>query len=136
MGFAGHAASPVAGRRAGQDRRRSRTRRAPASAGAQSLIERRPALRIGSAARIDAIAADDWRGFAAQAGYAPRYVLDRVAAKTTVVLDALNATASQVVAKGANAARIERTLRTIGANGERMREGVGARGITGKASRV
>ncbi|MBA2238416.1 MAG: type II toxin-antitoxin system HipA family toxin, partial [Lysobacter sp.] len=49
----------------------------------ESLIERSPALRIGNASRIDAIAADDWREFAAQAGYAPRYVLDRVAAMTT-----------------------------------------------------
>ncbi|MDQ3510115.1 MAG: type II toxin-antitoxin system HipA family toxin [Pseudomonadota bacterium] len=102
----------------------------------ESLIERSPALRIGNAARIDAIAAGDWRGFATQAGYAPRYVLDRVAATTTVVLDVLNATGGQVIANGANAARIERALRTIGANAERMREGVGARGITGKASRV
>lgn len=97
----------------------------------ESLIERSPALRIGRAARIDAITADDWRLFASQAGYGPRYVLDRVAAKTALVLDVLHVTGSEVIASGANELRIERALQIIGANAERMRDGVRARGTTG-----
>ena len=76
----------------------------------ESLVDREPALRIGNATNVDRIAAADWRAFAAAAGYAPRFVLDRVA------------TVAQSV--GTHAAVVARTLIDQGVDAERMRRAV------------
>lgn len=82
----------------------------PTAVIAESLVDREPALRIGNATNVDRIAAADWRAFAAAAGYAPRFVLDRVA------------TVAQSV--GTHAAVVARTLIDQGVDAERMRRAV------------
>ena len=82
----------------------------PTAVIAESLVDREPALRIGNATNVDRIAAADWRAFATAAGYAPRFVLDRVA------------TVAQSV--GTHAAVVARTLIDQGVDAERMRRAV------------
>ena len=82
----------------------------PTAVIAESLVDREPALRIGNATNVDRMAAADWRAFAAAAGYAPRFVLDRVA------------TVAQSV--GTHAAVVARTLIDQGVDAERMRRAV------------
>lgn len=90
-------------------------------------VDRTPALRIGHAARIDAVDEQDWRAFAAEAGYAPRYVLDAVRGSATAVLHALPGVVAQLVAEGANARFIrDRAAPAIVANAERLRDLPGA----------
>ena len=82
----------------------------PTAVIAESLVDREPALRIGNATNVDRIAAADWRAFAAAAGYAPRFVLDRVATVAKSV--------------GTHAAVVARTLIDQGVDAERMRRAV------------
>lgn len=73
-----------------------------------TLADRAPALRIGNAVRIDAVDADHWRTFAREAGYAPRFVLQRVAELADRLLDRLHDTRDELVARGADDRRLER----------------------------
>lgn len=90
----------------------------------ESLVERTPALRVGEAARIDRIGADDWRAFARNAGYAPRFVLDRVAELAGAILERLPDTGAGIVGQGGDAARVQRTTDAITGNVRRMRDGI------------
>jgi serine/threonine-protein kinase HipA len=79
--------------------------------------DRAPALRIGSAQRIDAIEAVDWRAFAGDAGYDPAFVLQRVESMATSVLDALNEVGNALISSGADPTRIrERALPALARN--------------------
>lgn len=89
----------------------------------ESLIDHTPALRIGAAQRIDRIGADDWRAFARQAGYAPRFVLSRVAELADAILDRLPATGASVVEQGGDEVRVQRAADVIAVNVRRIREG-------------
>ncbi|HSX64690.1 MAG TPA: type II toxin-antitoxin system HipA family toxin [Pseudoxanthomonas sp.] len=79
----------------------------------ESLIERAPALRIGAAARIEAITAADWRAFAAQSQYAPRFVLNRVVGMANALLDCLNAVGDQLIEQGCDGKRIASAIQLI-----------------------
>lgn len=74
----------------------------------ETLVDREPALRIGAAARMDAITADDWRGFARAAGYGPGFVLRRVGSLAEAVLAALPGVVAELGASGADAQRLAR----------------------------
>lgn len=90
----------------------------------EGLTDRTPALRIGAAERIDCIGVDDWRAFARQAGYAPRFVLGRVAELADAILDRLPATGAGVVEQGGDETRIRRASDVIADNVRRMRDGI------------
>ena len=74
----------------------------------QSVIDRTPALRIGSATRIDDVLAGHWKEFAVQAGYAPRFVLKRVVELADRLLAQARDVGAGLVDQGADARRIER----------------------------
>ncbi|MHB8913031.1 MAG: HipA domain-containing protein, partial [Lysobacter sp.] len=82
----------------------------------ETLIERAPALRIGAAVRIEAITAEDWRTFAAQSQYAPRFVLNRVVGMADALLDCLNAVGDQLIEQGCDGTRIASATQLIGNN--------------------
>lgn len=88
----------------------------------ERLVDRRPALAIGNAARIDGIDAEDWRRFAGQAGYAARFVQRRAAELAGAVLDAMDAVGRTLIGQGAEPARIERAAAAIDRNARRLRE--------------
>lgn len=91
----------------------------------ESLVDRAPALRIGTATRIDAIDDAAWTAFARDAGYAPRFVRQRVADLAEQVLAHLSDVADLLVTQGADEAGIrKRALPAIRAN---------AQGLSGKA---
>lgn len=87
----------------------------------ESLVERTPALRIGGAERIDAVGTDHWRGFAQQTGYAPRFVLNRVASMAEEMLDLLATTGNALIEQGCDKARIARAIGAVEENAQRMR---------------
>jgi serine/threonine-protein kinase HipA len=80
----------------------------------ETLIERAPALRIGAAARIEAITAEDWRTFAAQSQYAPRFVLKRVVGMANALLDCLHAVGVQLIEQGCDEKRMANATLLIG----------------------
>ena len=85
----------------------------------ERLVDRTPALRIGSAARIDQINSEDWRGFARDAGYAPRFVLNRVAELANAIREKLPPVAAQLIEQGSDPARIQSAIEVIGNNAQR-----------------
>ncbi len=85
----------------------------------ERLVERSPALRIGAATRIDAITHDDWRDFARQAGYAPRFVLGRIAELARALCGQIDNTCTALVAQGADEARLQRASQLINENARR-----------------
>jgi serine/threonine-protein kinase HipA len=92
----------------------------------ESLVERAPALRIGAAARIEAITATDWRAFAAQAQYAPRFVLNRVVDMADALLACLNAVGEQLIEQGCDGTRVANATRIIGKNVRQLQESASA----------
>lgn len=91
----------------------------PTAVIAESLVDREPALRIGSASRIDRLAADDWRAFADATGYAPRFVLRRVAELAAAVREHASSTARALIAHGVDEARMQRAVAFLERNAER-----------------
>jgi serine/threonine-protein kinase HipA len=87
----------------------------------EQLVDRQPALRIGAAARIDRITVDDWRGFARETGYAPGFVLKRVAAIAEAVAARIDDVAQALVKQGADRERIARAVEAVRVNAERVR---------------
>lgn len=87
----------------------------------ESLVDRTPALRIGTAIRIDAIDDAAWTTFARDTGYAPKFVRQRVAELAERVLAQLPEVVELLVAQGADDARIrERALPAVRANAARL----------------
>ena len=82
----------------------------------ESMIDRAPALRIGSARRIDAVSSDDWREFARATGFAPRFVLACVDEMAGQVLAMIDAVARQLMDEGADERRLQAALSAIKAN--------------------
>ena len=80
----------------------------------ESLVERAPALRIGAAAGIERVTAEDWRTFAAESRYAPRFVLNRVVAMADALLDCLDAVGGPLVEQGCDGGRMASATRLIG----------------------
>jgi serine/threonine-protein kinase HipA len=91
----------------------------PTAVIAESLVDREPALRIGAASRIDRLAADDWRAFAKATGYAPRFVLRRVAELAAAVRERASTTARALVERGVDEARMQRAVAFLEGNAER-----------------
>lgn len=89
----------------------------------EQLVDRRPALRIGAAARIDNIGAEDLRGFARDAGYAPGFVLKRVSDMAGTVASHPDDAARALVKQGADPERIARAIAVVRANTERLCHG-------------
>nr|WP_273544210.1 HipA domain-containing protein [Luteimonas saliphila] len=86
----------------------------------ESLIDRAPALRIGTTQRIDDISADDWRMFARQTGYAPRFVLGRIAELADSLLAHLPSVGADIVTHGGNETRVQHATDIIMNNALRM----------------
>ena len=93
----------------------------------ERLVDRTPALRIGAARRISDIGADDWRGFAREAGYAPRYVLGRVAELANAVLDRMPEVIERLSGQGADEARLQQAATVIETQARRIRDGLVSR---------
>ena len=87
----------------------------------ESLIERTPALQIGAATRIEAITAEDWRAFAAQSHYAPRYVLNRVVGMADALLDGLEASGARLIEQGCDDKRMGSAVQSIGQHVRQLR---------------
>lgn len=85
----------------------------------ESLVDRTPALRIGAAEKVDSISTDDWRTFARDTGYAPRYVLQRVSELAEAVLAHLPESTQALAANGCDAVRLDRAAERIAANARR-----------------
>jgi len=85
----------------------------PTLAIAETLLDRTPALDIGGAPRIDAVDREHWQRFARAAGYAPNFVCQRVATVAEAVIEHLPRLVGELVDHGADAARLQRTLRVI-----------------------
>ena len=89
----------------------------------ESLVDREPALKIGAARRIDAVTRSDWRSFAAATGYAPRFVLERVATLALAVTESIGRVSHQLASEGADAKRVEAAVLVISYNaGRALRE--------------
>src|SRR3546814_20845720 len=71
-------------------------------------IDRRPALRVGEAECIDRITADDLRAFAREAGYAPRFTLERVGKIANALLEHLQAVGDALAKRGVDENRLRR----------------------------
>jgi serine/threonine-protein kinase HipA len=99
----------------------------PTAVIAESLVDREPALRIGAAARIDRIGAEDWRAFAEAAGYAPRFVVRRVAELAEAIRENVARVASELVTSGADSERMRRAVAFLEGNAERTIRELGAR---------
>ena len=82
----------------------------------ETLVERAPALRIGAAARVEAITAEDWRAFAIQSQYAARFVLNRVVGMADALRDCLDAVGDQLIEQGCDGKRIASAIQLIGNN--------------------
>jgi serine/threonine-protein kinase HipA len=82
----------------------------------ESLVERRPAMHIGDAARIDAVARSDWAAFARASGYRAAYVLDRVQSLAEAVTGNLEEVGDTLVAQGGDPGHVERVAAAIGRN--------------------
>lgn len=76
----------------------------------ESLVERDLALRIGAATRIDAVSTEDWRSFARDCGYAPKFVLARVNTLAQAVIDHLPRSAASIVEQGGDESRLQRAV--------------------------
>lgn len=95
----------------------------PTIAFTERHVDRTPALRVGGAARIDAVAKEDWQVFAGETGYRARYVLDIVRAHAQAVLDALPGVVDRLASEGASARRLDGQARpAITANAQRLRD--------------
>lgn len=92
----------------------------PTIAFSPRLVDRTPALRIGDCEHLDRITAAHWRAFAAAAGYAPRFVLGRLAAIAEAVADKLDEVASALIALGADATHIDKVLPLLRARAQGM----------------
>lgn len=92
----------------------------------ETLIERAPALRIGGATRLEAITAEDWRAFATQAQYAPRFVLGRVVGMAAALLGCLEAVGAQLVEQGCDRARMARAVERIGKHARQLQASASA----------
>lgn len=88
----------------------------PTIAISERLVERKPALDIGGAARIDAIRTDNWNQFARAAGYAPGFVLTRVVDLACAAEEQLDTVAKSLLGKGASQPVIERAVTAIRPN--------------------
>lgn len=88
----------------------------------ESLIDRAPALRIGTATRIDRIGTDDWRLFSREAGYAPRFVRERIGALGDAMLGQLEPVANGIVAQGGDETRLQRAIGVIADHVRRTRD--------------
>ena len=97
----------------------------------ESLVERAPALRIGHAARIDRVSADDWAAFADAARYRKSYVVQRVRALADQVLVCLPEAVGDIVQQGGDAARLERVMAVVADNCRRA----AVMAVAGPASR-
>lgn len=97
----------------------------PTMALPERLVERSPALRIGNAARIDAVTADDWREFAGEAGFAAQLVAARVEALSGQVLVQAGATRDRLISEGGDAAELGRVAALVEANARRMAQSAG-----------
>jgi serine/threonine-protein kinase HipA len=95
----------------------------PTAVIAESLIDREPALRIGAARSIDRVAVEDWRGFAAAAGYAPRFVARRVAELADAIRESAMPVALALSGQGADPERMRRAATFLEGNaGRTLRE--------------
>ncbi|HET7268760.1 MAG TPA: type II toxin-antitoxin system HipA family toxin [Oleiagrimonas sp.] len=90
----------------------------------ERLVARQPALRIGASKRIDHITADDWRVFAKATGYAPGYVLKRVAAIAEAVAEHAGDVVEALLEQGADRVHMERVMDIVRANADCVRQSV------------
>ncbi|MEJ5207458.1 type II toxin-antitoxin system HipA family toxin [Denitratimonas sp. CY0512] len=82
----------------------------------ESLVDRTPAMRIGDAAGIDQVSADDWTAFATAAGYRKPYVLGRVRSLAAMILERLADVGAGVVEQGGDPERMERVMVAVAGN--------------------
>lgn len=92
----------------------------PTIAISERLIDRKPALSIGHAARIDDVSIDDWQQFAKATGYASRFVRQRVVELATGVERKLLEVGNALIVQGAEPARIEKAQTAVTKNAHRM----------------
>lgn len=78
----------------------------PTIAFSQRLIDRAPALRMGSAKHITEIKRTDWVEFSRATGYAARFVIHRVTDIGHSIISALPKVVDQLVEDGADALRL------------------------------
>ena len=93
----------------------------PTVARPQSLLDRKPALSIGGADRIDKVDGAHWDAFALASGFRPVFVRKRVRALASAMGEALPGAVSQVVATGADQALMASVLKVLGENAARHR---------------
>lgn len=82
----------------------------------ESLLDRRPAMRIGQATRIDRIGTADWAAFAEATGYRKSYVLERVQTLAEAILGALVETGNDIVQQGGDPTHVARVTDAITGN--------------------
>ncbi|MBE1159715.1 HipA domain-containing protein [Dyella sp. 7MK23] len=92
----------------------------PTIAIAEQFVERQPALRIGTSDRIDEVTPEDLRSFASACGYAPSFVLRRLASMIHDALRCAPMVAALLVEQGAMPERIENALDKVRGNMRRM----------------
>ena len=92
----------------------------PTIAFSPRLVDRTPALRIGDCEHMDRITSPHWRAFAAATGYAPGFVLRRVAAIAEAIIDKLDEVASVLIAQGADEMHLDKALPLLRARARGM----------------
>jgi len=92
----------------------------PTVAFSPRLVDRTPALRIGDCEHMDRLTSAHWRAFAAAAGYAPAFVLRRLAAMAEAVAEKLDEVASALIVQGADETRIDKVLPLLRSRAEGM----------------
>lgn len=92
----------------------------PTIAISERLVDRKPALSIGHAARIDEVSGEDWSRFADATGYASRFVRHRVIELAAGVLRVLADVGRSLVEQGAESVRIEKAQAAVAENTQRV----------------
>ena len=85
-------------------------------------LDRTPALSIGHAPRIDAIARAHWELFARDCGYAPKFVLRRVRTQLDAARAALPTVIDEIIARGANREHLQFAADSLHAQWQRLND--------------
>ena len=91
----------------------------------ERLVERQPALRIGTCARIDAVTREDLRAFAQACGYTPSFVLKRLAGMIDAVIGHAPSVAESLTEQGGQPTRIENALSKVVDNVSQLKRRMG-----------
>lgn len=87
----------------------------------ESQLDRTPAMKIGTARRIDQVSGEDLKLFARETGYTPRLVLPRIRELAGSVERVVSVVAGELEGMGVTSRRLEKAVEVVGKNAARLR---------------